>query len=155
MVFSHAMVLFDVTLFVVYGADFIVFSRQNDTVLARTPPVLMLGLLVLGSAAVVTHRLEFILMALCLIGAASFGYANFLAFVKRGVTFSILSNHTRPLRQRIPDEAFIAIDERLVEMRDHGWAALTGGRWQLTEAGHRVVKLREWLMRVLHIEAVG
>lgn len=155
MVFSHAMVLFDVLLFAVYGIDFIAFSRQNDRVLAKLPPLVMLAVLVVGAANVESHRLEFVLMAACLIGAASFAYANFLAFVKRGVTFSILSNHTRPPRERIADEAFIAIDERLVEMRDHGWVEHAGGRWQLTKAGHRVVKLREWLMRVLRIEAVG
>jgi hypothetical protein len=155
MVFSQAMTLFDFTLFAVYAADFIAVSRHNDAVVAKTPPVLMLVLLLAEATSVSTHRVEFIVMGLVVIGAASFGYANFLAFVKRGVTFSILSNHTRPPQSRIPDQAFIAIDDRLIEMRDHGWAEEQGGRWQLTASGHRVAQLRSWLMRVLRIEAVG
>jgi len=153
--FSHAIVAYDLALLAVYVLDFIAVSRRNDAVLAKRPVVVMLVLLCAGTITVANDKLEFALMGLFLLGAAAFAYANFLAFVKRGVTFSILSNHTRPPAERIPDAAFIAIDERLQEMRAHGWAEPRDTGWSLTETGHRIARLRERLIRLLKIEAVG
>jgi hypothetical protein len=153
--FSHAILAYDITLLAVYGLDFIAFSRRNDVVLAKWPLAAMVVLLGVGTIAVANDKMEFDLMGLLLLGAAAFGYANFLAFVKRGVTFSILSNHTRPPSERIPDAAFIAIDDRLHEMQGHGWAEPHDARWSLTAAGHRIARVRERLIRLLQIEAVG
>lgn len=155
MAFSHAVILYDATLLTVLGIDFVAFSRRNDTVVARGPAVLMIAILAAMVLAVATNRIEFTLLGLIVLGAAIFGYANFLAFVKRGVTFSILSNHTRPLAGRIPDHEFIAIDDRLHEMRGHGWAEEIAGRWTLTASGRRVARIRALLLRLLRIEAVG
>ena len=154
MAFSHAVILYDATVLAVLGVDFIAFSRRNDTVVAKGPAALLIVVLAVIAAAT-TNRAEFALLGLIVVGAAIFGYANFLAFVKRGVTFSIVSNHTRPPVDRIPDHEFIAIDDRLHEMRNHGWAEQVDGRWGLTPSGHRVARLRALLMRVLRIEAVG
>jgi len=153
--FSHAILVYDLTLIAVYCLDFIVRSRRNDTVVAKAPAIAMLVCLCAGTIVVGNDRIEFALMGLLLLGAAAFGYANFLAFVKRGVTFSILSNHTRPPAERIPDAAFIAIDDRLHEMQGYGWAEPRDARWSLTSAGHRIARLRELLIRLLQIEAVG
>lgn len=155
MVFSHAVILYDATLFTVLGVDFIASSRRNDTVIAKGPALLMVVVLAIIAAAVPANRAEFVLLGMIVLGAAIFGYANFLAFVKRGVTFSIVSNHTRDAGDRLPDHEFIAIDERLREMRAHGWAAEAGGRWALTPSGQRIARLRRGLMRILRIEAVG
>ena len=155
MAFSHAVILYDATVFAVLGLDFVAFRRRDDTIVARAPALLMIAMLFALSVEVATDRGEFVLLGAIVLGAAMFGYANFLAFVKRGVTFSILSNHARPAADRLPDPAFIAIDDRLDEMRGHGWVRVVDGQWTLTSAGRRVARLRQWLMRVLGIEAVG
>jgi hypothetical protein len=155
MSFSQAIIAFDLGVLLLLAADFALFSRRDDTVLAKGPALLMLAVLAVMAWRVSANRIEFIALGGIVLGAAIFGYANFLAFVKRGVTFSILSNHTRPAGQRIPDHEFIAIDDRLVEMQNHGWAEAVEGRWRLTTSGRRVAALRRFLMRVLRIEAVG
>jgi len=150
-----AIVIFDLILLAVFVLDFALVSRTNDSVVGKWPALVMSGCLLAGTVMAPTGRVPFFVQGVLVLGAALFGYANFLAFVKRGVTFSILSNHTRPPAQRLPDHAFIAIKDRLHEMRQHGWAVERDGRWALTEAGHRVARLREWLLTVLQIEAVG
>lgn len=155
MPFSHAVIVFDVVLLAVFGLDFIVISRRNDAVIAKLPALMMAMVLIVLAAGVTGARGPFIGLGLLVLGAALFGYANFLAFVKRGVTFSILSNHTHPPGRRIEDHRFIAIEDRLHEMRAHGWAEEADGRWQLTPSGRRVASLRRRLMRLLRIEAVG
>jgi hypothetical protein len=155
MTFAHAVILYDATVFAVFGFDFVAFRRRDDTVIARVPALLMLMVLAALSVEVATDRGEFVLLGSIVLGAAIFGYANFLAFVKRGVTFSILSNHARDAGDRLPDHEFIAIDDRLDEMRGHGWVRAIDGRWTLTAAGHRVARLRRLLMRLLRIEAIG
>jgi hypothetical protein len=155
MAFSHAVILYDATVLTVLGIDFVAFSRRNDTVVARGPALVMIAVLAMMLSAVAKNRLEFALLGMMVLAAAIFGYANFLAFVKRGVTFSILSNHARPPSDRIPDYEFIAIDDRLHEMRSHGWAEETAGRWTLTASGRRVARIRARLLRLLRIEAVG
>ena len=148
--FSHAIVAYDLALLAVYALDFIAVSRRNDAVLARRPIVVILVLLCAGTITVANDKLEFALMGLFLLGAAAFAYANFLAFVKRGVTFSILSNHTRPPAERIPDAAFIAIDERLQEMRAHEDDLQAGQaqfRQNFTRAVLRTIVARQHLDR--------
>ena len=86
---------------------------------------------------------------------AIFGYANFLAFVTRGITFAILHNHARPPRDRRPDGEFIALEERIAEMRGYGWVEGTDAGWKLTTSGQRMVRLRRALLRALRIETVG
>ena len=152
---ARAVVIFDAILVASLVFDFFAISRRNDAVVAKLPPLIMAIVLVTIAPQVASGRLEFLALGVLVLGAAMFGYANFLAFVKRGVTFSILSNHTRPGADRLPDHEFIAIDERLEEMRGHGWAERRDGRWTLTRAGHRVARIRATLMRLLNIEAVG
>ena len=154
MALSHAVILYNAILMLVFGVDFIAFSRRNDTVVAKAPSIVLIVVLAI-LASVTAGRSQFVLLGLIVLGAAIFGYANFLAFVKRGVTFSILSNHTRPVAERIPDHEFIAIDDRLREMRGHGWVREIDGRWALTASGRRVARSRRWLMRLLRVEAVG
>jgi hypothetical protein len=153
--FSHAVIFFDATVFAVLGFDFVAFRRRDDTVVARMPALLMIAVLMALSVEVTTDRGEFVVLGAIVLSAAMFGYANFLAFVKRGVTFSILSNHERTVADRLPDDEFIAIDDRLEEMRGHGWVRLVDGRWLLTAAGRRVASVRRVLMRLLRIEAIG
>ena len=155
MPFSHAVIFFDATVVAVLGVDFVAFRRRDDTVVARMPALLMIAVLIALSVEVTTDRGEFVVLGAIVLGAAMFGYANFLAFVKRGVTFSILSNHERTVADRLPDDQFIAIDDRLEEMRGHGWVRLVESRWMLTAAGHRVASVRRVLMRLLRIEAIG
>jgi hypothetical protein len=52
--------------------------------------------------------------------SALFGYYNFLAFVKRGATFSMIYNRTRPVTDRRPDSDFIAIDQHVETMLSLG-----------------------------------
>lgn len=153
--FALAVMVFDAIVLTVLGLDFIAFSRRNDTVLARGPALLLAVILALMTPMVTSNRVEFTILGVIVLGAAIFGYANFLAFVKRGVTFSIVSNHARRTGERLPDHEFIAIDDRLREMKAHGWVEQAGGRWALTASGHRVARIRAWSMRILRIEAVG
>lgn len=155
MLLSHAVILYDAAVLAVLGVDFVAFSRRNDTIVARGPALLMLIVLMGVTPAVASGRIEFAALGGMVLGSAIFAYANFLAFVKRGVTFSILSNHTRPAAERLADHEFIAIDDRLLEMKRHGWAETRDGRWTVTAAGHRVARIRAWLMRILRIKAVG
>ncbi len=155
MTLTSAILAFDVILAAVFVTDFLAISRHNDKVVAKMPLVVMVLVLAAIAAFMPSGRLQFVALAVLVLGAAIFGYANFLAFVKRGVTFSIISNHTRLVGDRIPDHEFIAIDDRLLEMRGHGWAEEIDGRWHLTSGGQRVARLRKLLMQVLKIEAVG
>lgn len=152
--FALAVMAYDAIVLTVFGLDFIAFSRRNDTVIAKGPALLLAAVLAI-MAPMVSRRVEFTLLGVLVLGAAIFGYANFLAFVKRGVTFSIVSNHTRPAGDRVADFEFIAIGDRLDEMRRHGWASEAAGQWELTRSGHRVARIRRRLMRILRIEAVG
>lgn len=155
MTLPQAVVLFDVLVLAVLALDFVLASRRNDAVLAKVPAVVMAAGLLLIVARVEDRRIELGALGLVVMLAALFGYANFLAFVKRGITFSILHNHARPPRERRPDRDFIALDERIAEMRSHGWIEGTDAGWRLTERGRRVVRLRRALLRLLRIEAVG
>lgn len=155
MAFSHAVIFYDAAVLAVLGFDFVTFRRRDETVIVRTPALLMIAVLIALSVEVTTDRGEFALLGAIVLGAAMFGYANFLAFVKRGVTFSILSNHARGVDDRLPDHDFIAIDDRLDEMRGHGWVRAVDGCWTLTPAGRRVASVRRLLMRLLRIEAIG
>ena len=155
MPFSYAVILYDTALLGVIGIDFLASSRRNDAIVAKGPALVMPVVLAVLSFAVANRRTEFAALGVMVLGAALFGYANFLAFVKRGVTFSILANHSRREGDRLADHEFIAIEDRLHELRGHGWAEERGGRWQLTATGHRVARGRRLLMRLLRIEAVG
>jgi hypothetical protein len=98
---------------------------------------------------------EFSAIAAMVMLAALFGYANMLAFLKRGITFSILMNHARPAHSRRPDRDFINLAERVSEMRSHGWIEGDDNGWRLAESGRRVLRVRRLLLRALGIEAVG
>jgi hypothetical protein len=155
MVFSHAVVLFAVVVLAVLGLDFALVSRRNTAVIAVVPAVLLAAFLLVLVARVAERTVEFAAIGAMVLSSALFGYANFLAFVKRGITFSILVNHARPPHERHPDADFIALEERIAEMRSHGWVEGDAAGWKLTDSGRRVVRLRRALLRALRIEAVG
>lgn len=153
--FTRAIIAYDLVVLAVLAADFALIRRTSASVVARGPAVLLGIVWLAGVVAIGNERWQFAAIGAAVLLCALFGYANFLAFVKRGVTFSILHNHSLPREQRRPDADFIAIDERLIEMSGHGWTERTGDRWSLTAAGHRVVRVRRALLRILRIEAVG
>jgi hypothetical protein len=157
---AEAIVRLDVVVLLAFLIDFAVWSRTSTSVVARAPILIVaiaiafIGWLRPGFRPHLAS-LEFIAIAALVIGSAWFGYTNFLAFVKRGITFSILHNHARPPEARRPDRDFIALEDRLAEMHGHGWIARTSDRWALTASGRRVVRMRRLLLRLLRIEAVG
>lgn len=155
MLIGHAVVAFDVAVLAVLTLDFIVASRTSAAIVPRIPAVSLTLVLVALASRVTDRPGEFVVIGSVVLGAALFGYANFLAFVKRGITFSILVNHARPPRDRIQDSDFIALEERIMEMRSHGWIEDADGGWRLTSRGRRVVRVRRALLRALRIEAVG
>jgi hypothetical protein len=151
---SGAVVIFDVIVWVVLAVDFWLVSRKNTAVLAKIPAVL-LAVILLGLLLRVERRLEFTAVASTVMLTALFGYANLLAFLKRGITFSILINHARPWDQRRPDRDFITLADRIEEMQSHGWLERVEAGWRLTSSGRRVLHVRRALLRMLRIEAVG
>lgn len=160
MPFAEAIVRLDVIVLLAFVIDFTVWSRTSTSVVAKAPVLIIaVAIAFMGwlrpSFRPHTASVEFIAIALLVIGAAWFGYTNFLAFVKRGITFSIIHNHAMPPDARRRDRDFIALEDRLDEMKGHGWIANTDNGWALTPAGQRVVRIRRLLLRLLRIEAVG
>ena len=156
MTLSTAVVVYDIALLSVFVLDFVLVSRRNTAVLAKIPAALLAVLLIVLAPMVEDGAIEFAAIGLTVLFTALFGYANFLAFVKRGITFSILHNHAQPPHLRRPDRDFITLDERISEMRSHAWIEGSDeAGWQLTDSGRRVARLRGLLLRVLRIETVG
>lgn len=155
MVLSHAIVVYDLVVLAALGLDFVLVSRRSTAVIPRVPAVLLAVLLGVLVPTVTDRPVEFAAIGALVLAGALFGYANFLAFVKRGITFSILVNHARPPNARRPDGDFITLEERIAEMRGHGWVSGDTAGWTLTASGRRVVRVRRAILRALHIEAVG
>ena len=79
-----------------------------------------------------------------------------LAFLKRGITFSILLNRTRPVGERRPERDFIALAARVDEMRATGWlVGEDAAGWRLSDRGRRILAIRRAILRLLNIETVG
>jgi hypothetical protein len=154
MTLARSVLVFDVIAFLAVVVDFALVSRKSTSVIAKVPP------LVMGAAAVVLlirvdHYFQFAAIALVVTATTVFGYANCLAFLKRGITFSILHNHARPPGERRPDSDFIDLANRVEEMRLQGWLEHKAGGWALTQRGRMVLRLRQVLLKALGIEAVG
>lgn len=154
MTLPAAILTFDATLAVAVAVDLLTANRRTTAVRPVVPPV---AAVVAGVtlAPLVASPAEFVAVAVLVTAGTLFGYANALAFLKRGITFSILLNHQRPPNGRRPDEDFISLDERLDEMRRYGWLVREREEWTLTVVGRRAVRLRQWLLRVLATESVG
>ena len=155
MTFVEAVVVLDIVVLIVLALDFVLVRRSSASVIATAPATLLAIVFVTLLLRVGERTIEFAATGTVVIGAALFGYANFLAFVKRGITFSILHNHARPPHARRPDRDFIALEERLDEMRGRGWIDRDGARWRLNARGQRVVRVRRALLRMLRIKVVG
>jgi len=151
----QAVVLFDLVVLTVLAIDFVLVRRTSTSVAAKAPAILIALVFVTLVWQVSERTLEFAATGITVMGTALFGYANFLAFVKRGITFSIIHNHARPPLSRRPDRDFIALAERIDEMRGHGLIEGDGERWWLNARGQRLVRVRRALLRALRIEAVG
>jgi hypothetical protein len=150
---------FDVSLGIILALDFLAVTRRRDRIFSFWPPLLVAVSAVAHAYLVDGWRalgpLEFagVLAAVAL--GALFGYYNFVAFSKRGVTFAILANHARPARERQDDAAFIDLKLRLVETRGHGWVREGPGGFRLTRKGRAVLRLYRLALAVLRVEAVG
>ena len=155
MTFVRAVLLFDIFVLAVLALDFVLVRQTSASVAAKAPASVIAIAGVALTLVVTERRLEFAALGLTVMLTALFGYANFLAFVKRGITFSIIHNHARPQHERRPDRDFVALAERLDEMRGHGWVDEHGGLRRLNQRGQRVVRIRRALLRGLGIEAVG
>ena len=155
MTLTRAVILYDFAVLAALGLDFVLVRRRSASVIAWGPALLMAA--AVGGLAwqLPTGAVEFVAIAITILATALFGYANFLAFVTRGITFAIIHNHARPPRERHPDREFIALEERIAEMRGYGWIESTDAGWRLNDRGRRVVRLRQALLRALRIEAVG
>ena len=155
MTFVNAVILLDVIVLVVIALDFMLVRRTSPSVVATPPAILILVAFVAIAFRVPDRLMEFVAIGLVVIGTALFGYANFLAFTKRGITFSILHNHAKPLPARRRDSDFIALLERMEEMRGRGWAERDAAKWWLNARGQQVVRVRRTVLRLLRIETVG
>jgi len=151
---ARALLSYDVVVAVVLTADFVLWRRRSTSLTPTLPGVALVALLAVAAARAETPVAVLASGALVL-ASALFAYVNFLAFVKRGVTFSILRNHAQPSARRRQDDEFIAVDQRLEEMRGHGWIAHGVGGWALTRQGRRVLEVRRGLLRLLRTETIG
>lgn len=152
---THAVIGFDVATLAVLAADFVATSRTGPAILPRRPARLLSALLVVLVYLVTGQRAQFAAIGGLVLAGALFGYANFLAFVTRGITFSILLNHAQPAGQRRRDVEFVALDRRVAEMQHHGWVEHGSGGWRLTRLGHHIVRVRRTALRLLGARAVG
>ena len=155
MTLVQAVVLLDLAVLIVLAGDFVLVRRTSASVVAKAPALLIVIVFVTLALLIDERTTEFLAIGTVVIGTALFGYANFLAFVKRGITFSILHNHARPPHARRPDRDFIALAERLDEMLGRGWVDRDGTTWWMNARGQRVVRVRRALLRALRIETVG
>jgi hypothetical protein len=154
---ARAVVYFDLAIFVILFVDFFVFSRRNPNVV-QPLPVVLTGIAFVSFVSFVlpsNQRLEFAAIGFVVTLTALFGYFNMLAFLKRGITFSILLNRTRPVGQRRPERDFIALAARVDEMRSTGWLVGDESGWRLSDRGRRMLALRRVILRLLQIETVG
>ena len=154
---ARAVVYFDLAIFVLLALDFFVLARKNPNVF-QPLPVGLLGLVFVSFVSFVlpsNQRLEFAAVGLVVMLTALFGYFNMLAFLKRGITFSILLNRTRPVGERRPERDFIALAARVDEMRGTGWLEGDETGWQLSARGRRMLAVRRIILRLLNIETVG
>lgn len=155
MTLVRAIALLDIAVVTILVLDFVLVRRSSASVIAKAPALLIAIVFVTLVFQLRERTIEFVTTGTVVAATALFAYANFLAFVKRGITFSILHNHAQPPHARRPDRDFIALEERMNEMSSRGWVDRDGGRWRLNARGHRVVRVRRRLLRLLRIEAVG
>ncbi len=155
MTFVRALVLLDIMVLIVLAVDFVLVRRVSPSIMVTAPAMLLVVVFVPLVLRVDERTIEFAATGTVVIVTALLAYANFLAFVKRGITFSILHNHAQPPQARRPDRDFIALEERMDEMRGRGWVDRDGERWWLSARGQRVVRVRRALLRVLRIKVVG
>jgi hypothetical protein len=151
---ARAVVLFDIVVFVILLLDFFVLSRKNPNIV-QPVPVSLIGIVFVFFVFQAERRLEFAAIAGVVSLTALFGYFNMLAFLKRGITFSILLNRTRPVGERRPERDFIALAARVDEMRNTGWLEGDESGWRLSNRGRRILALRRLILRLLFIETVG
>ena len=155
MTLVQAVVVLDVAVLAILAGDFVLVRRTSASVVAKAPAISMVIVFVILSLLIDDGIIEFLATGTMVIGTALFGYANFLAFVKRGITFSILHNHARPRHARRADRDFIALAERMDEMLGRQWVDRDDTQWWLNARGQRVVRVRRALLRALRIETVG
>ena len=151
---ARAVVYFDLAIFVLLALDFFVLARKNAHVVQKFP-IFVSGLVFVVFVLRLNQSPEFAAIAVVVMLTALFGYFNMLAFLKRGITFSILLNRTRPVRERRPERDFIALAARVDEMRSTGWLEGDETGWQLSARGHRMLAVRRIILRLLNIETVG
>ena len=153
---SPAVLSYDLSVLAILVLDFLLHTRKTPRVLARVPVLLIPASMAVHAVLLEGPLVEFLAIGAGVMLTSLFGYFNFLAFVKRGVTLSMLHNHTRPQAERRPDRDYIALDQRIGEMTGHDW--IRGDRengYALTQKGARVLRIRRTLLGVLGIKAVG
>lgn len=151
---ARAVVFFDLTIFVVLLLDFFVLARRNANVVQKAP-IVVIGIAFVYFGYFVSFAFEFVGIGVIVGLTGLFGYFNMLAFLKRGITFSILLNRTRPAGARRPERDFIALATRVDEMRSTGWLEGDESGWRLSARGRRMLAIRRAILKALQIETVG
>jgi len=154
-----ALISFDLGVLLALAGDFFLVTRKSPRIFSPWGPAALV-LLLAAHAILVTPdsrvgRGEFVLIQSTVAFLALFAYYNMVAFIKRGVTFSILLNHARPARERRDDREFIDLELRLREMVENGWALREGEGYRLTRTGAAVAALTRLALRLLRADQVG
>lgn len=145
-----AYVLFVMAIFVVH---FLFFLRHSPHILPKK--LFFAG--VVGWCVFIAYdrNLASAIWGLLLLCVLTFGYANASAFLRRGITFALIQNHRMPPAERLPDESFIQIRERITEMENHGWIENGAAQVVLTPTGRKTLRIYRFILRVLGAEVVG
>lgn len=153
------LITFIVFIFVTLATDFLMITRKRKIIFSRFPVVMIVFLILLfsmiGDNGFSISRIEFISILLVISSSALFAYYNFVAFIKRSITFSIIINHAKDPIERKDDMEFIDIKMRLDEMLYSGWISEENGGFTLTKQGRIILKLYKFIVTMLRIDMVG
>lgn len=153
------LISFVVIIFAILVIDFLVITRKRMKIFSRFPIAMIVFLFLLfvsfESSDNSMGRLEFLVIMLVLSGCALFAYFNYVAFIKRGITFSIIMNHAKDPKDRKNDMEFMDINMRLEEMLNSGWIYKDNDGFTLTKQGRFVLKLYKFIVNMLKIDRIG
>jgi hypothetical protein len=154
-----ALISFDLTVAAILVGDFLLVTRPGTRIVSPWPPVLMLLAAVAHFALVSSWDAlgpaEFVTILITVSAGSLVAYYNFVAFSKRGITFAILRNHSRPPQLRVNDEEFIDLQLRLEETQRNGWVVGGLDGYRLTRKGKMVAWIYRRALSLLQAETIG
>lgn len=138
--------------------EFLLFSKKSDKVFSYRLPLLFTIILLLHILYEISEGIlsvESTFLYLILSVSYLFGYFNSLAFIKRGITFSILINRSNKDYESVNESEFIDLDMRIMEMKNNNWILDFGSKFTLTRKGKFVLFLYRFFLKLFRVKPVG